>query len=176
MRNLKGKWIILQAYKHNGELHRQWSHSFVLEDNDDYFVLASIRASVIENDGRKWHTKEPAIFILSKNEWFNVIAMIKEDGIAYYVNIASPTIFDKGYLKYIDYDLDVKQYTDGSTKLLDVSEYKKHAKEQNYPDKIKDILSKAVDHTYELIKAKEYPFVDETIENYFHEFRKIVNQ
>ena len=128
MKNLKGKWIILQAYKHNGELHRQWSHSYVLEDNDEYFVLASIRAAVIENDGRKWHTKEPAIFILSKKEWFNVIAMLKEDGVAYYVNIASPTIFDKGYLKYIDYDLDVKQYTDGSTKLLDVSEYKKHAK------------------------------------------------
>ena len=79
MKNLKGKWIILQAYKHNGELHRQWSHSYVLEDNDEYFVLASIRAAVIENDGRKWHTKEPAIFILSKKEWFNVIAMLKEE-------------------------------------------------------------------------------------------------
>lgn len=176
MPNLKGNWLIIQAYKHNGELHRQWSHSYVLEDNEDYFVLASIRASVIENDGRKWHTKEPAIFILSKKEWFNVIAMLKEDGIAFYVNIASPTIYDKGFLKYIDYDLDVKMFADGSTKLLDVSEYKKHAKEQNYPEKIKEILSKAVDHTFELINSKQYPFIPKTINDYFHSFKKSVNQ
>ena len=66
MFSLKRKWLIIQAYKHNEELHREWSHSYVLEDNDDYFVAASIRASVVESDGRKWHTKEPAIFILPK--------------------------------------------------------------------------------------------------------------
>ena len=176
MKSLQGKWLIVQAYKHNGELHRQWSHSYVLEDNDDYFVLASIRASVTENDGRKWHTKEPAIFTLSKKEWFNVIAMLKEEGVAFYVNIASPTIFDKGYLKYIDYDLDVKMFADGSTKLLDVNEYKKHAKEQNYPEKIKEILSKSVDHTFELINARSYPFVTKAIEDYYHDFKKSVNQ
>ena len=27
-------WIIIQAYKHNGELHRQWSHGFLIEEND----------------------------------------------------------------------------------------------------------------------------------------------
>lgn len=176
MDNLKGTWIMIQAYKHNGELHRQWSHGYVIEDNDEYFILASIRASVIESDGRKWHTKEPAIFIFSKKEWFNVIAMLKEDGVCYYVNIASPTILDKGYLKYIDYDLDVKLYGDGSTKLLDVSEYHKHAKEQNYPDEIRAILTKSVDHTFELIKQKEFPFIDDDIKKFYNEFKKVANQ
>ena len=175
MNSLKGQWVLVQAYKHNEELHRQWSHGFVLEDNDEYFVLASIRASVTESDGRKWHTKEPAIFILSKKEWFNVIAMLKEDGVCYYVNIASPTIFDKGILKYIDYDLDVKLFGDGSTKLLDVSEYHKHAKEQGYPDEIRAILSRSVDHTFEMIKEKVFPFVDQDIQKYYAEFKKSVS-
>ena len=176
MENLKNKWIIIQAYKHNGELHRQWSHSYVLEDNDEYYVLASIRASVIENDGRKWHTKEPAIFVMSKKHFFNVIAMLKESGVCYYVNIASPTIEDKGFLKYIDYDLDIKLFVDGSTKLLDVSEYHKHAKEQNYSEEIKDVLSKAVDKVYAMIKEKEFPFQDEEIEKLYRHFFKIANQ
>lgn len=175
MESLKDKWIMIQAYKHNGEFHREWSHGYVLEDNSDYFVVASIRAAVIESDGRKWHTKEPAMFILSKKEWFNVIAMLKEDGVCFYVNIASPTIYDNGFLKYIDYDLDIKLYGDGSTKLLDVSEYHKHAKEQNYPDEIRKILSKSVDHTYELIKQKEYPFISEDIQKYYRDFKKRVN-
>ncbi len=175
MNSLRNQWIIVQAYKHNGELHRQWSHSLVVEDNTDYFVTVSIRASVTESDGRKWHTKEPAVFIMSKKEWFNVIAMIKEDGVCFYVNIASPTIYDKGFLKYIDYDLDVKLYVDGSTRLLDVSEYHRHAKEQHYPDDIRHILTQTVDKMYELMNEKKYPFDANAVDRYLKEFKKIVN-
>lgn len=176
MFSLNRKWVIIQAYKHNEELHRQWSHSYVLEDNEDYYVLASIRASVVESDGRKWHTKEPAIFVLSKKKWFNVIAMLKETGICYYVNIASPTIYDKGFLKYIDYDLDVKLYGDGTTKLLDVSEYRKHAEEQGYGEDIKELLENSVKGVYELINKKDFPFVDEKIKSYFKQFDKETNR
>ena len=172
MSSLRRKWLIIQAYKHNEELHREWSHSYVLEDNNDYIIAASIRASVVESDGRKWHTKEPAIFILPKNQWFNVIAMLKEDGVSYYVNIASPSIYDKGFIKYIDYDLDVKLYGDGTVRLLDVSEYRKHAEELGYPEDIKDILSKSVDKVYKLIQEKKFPFMDEEIKKYYEQFIK----
>lgn len=170
MNNLSNRWIIVQAYKHNGELHRQWSHGFVVSDDEDYFVVVSVRSSVIENDGRKWHTKEPAVFIFPKHKWFNVIAMLKDNGIAYYVNIASPTIYDKGFLKYIDYDLDIKLFSDGSTKLLDEQEYKKHAIEQGYSADIEKKLNEAVEEVYSLIKNKNFPFVDGEILKLFQIF------
>ena len=177
MFSLEGQWIIIQAYKHNEELHRQWSHTYVIEDNDEYFVTVSNRASVVECDGRKWHTKEPALFILSKKKWFNVIAMFKESGgITYYTNIASPTIYDKGFLKYIDYDLDVKLFEDGGTRLLDVAEYNKHAIEQHYSNDIKEVLEKTVNEVYELIKKREFPFVDETARSLYQKFLDKVNQ
>ena len=176
MNSLEKKWIIIQAYKHNEELHRQWTHSYVLRDDEDYFVLASIRAAVVESDGRKWHTKEPAIFVLSKKNWFNVIAMLKEKGVCYYVNIASPAIFDKNFIKYIDYDLDIKLYEDGTTRLLDVSEYKKHADEQGYSEDIKEILQHSVDKVYNMINKKEFPFVDEEILNYYKKFEAETNK
>lgn len=176
MFSLERRWVIIQAYKHNEELHRQWSHSYVLSDNEDYYILVSIRAAVIESDGRKWHTKEPAIFILSKKKWFNVIAMLKEDGICYYVNIASPAIYDKEYIKYIDYDLDIKLYEDGTTRLLDVSEYKKHADEQGYSDDIKEVLQSSVNKVYKMIKEKEFPFVDEKILELYKRFESETNK
>ena len=176
MNSLEKKWIIIQAYKHNEELHRQWTHSYVLRDDEDYFVLASIRAAVVESDGRKWHTKEPAIFVLSKKNWFNVIAMLKENGVCYYVNIASPAIFDKNFIKYIDSDLDIKLYEDGTTRLLDVSEYKKHADEQGYSEDIKEILQHSVDRVYNMINKKEFPFVDEEILNYYKKFETETNR
>ena len=176
MNSLEKKWIIIQAYKHNEELHRQWTHSYVLRDDEEYFILASIRAAVVESDGRKWHTKEPAIFVLSKQNWFNVIAMLKENGVCYYVNIASPAIFDKNFIKYIDYDLDIKLYEDGTTRLLDVSEYKKHADEQGYSEDIKEILQKSVDKVYNMINKKEFPFVDEEILTYYKKFESETNK
>lgn len=172
MDSINKKWVIIQAYKHNEELHRQWTHSYLIEENDEYYVFVSIRAAVVESDGRKWHTKEPAIFILSKKNWFNVIAMMKEKGICYYVNIASPAIYDKGFVKYIDYDLDIKLYEDGTTRLLDVNEYKKHAAEQGYSEEIKDVLQSSVDKIYSMINKKEFPFIDEEIRSYFEKFEK----
>ena len=97
---MEKRWIRIQAYKHDGSLHRMWSHSYLFNEDDDFYVLVSVRSKVYESNGRTWHTKEPALFILSKNRGFNVIAMMKENSnnrITYYVNVASPTIYDDGY-------------------------------------------------------------------------------
>ena len=122
------------------------------------------QSTVTESDGRRWVTKERAIFLLFKERWMNVIAMFKEPckirnrygkvlgefpgGICYYVNIASPTILDKGFLKYIDYDLDVKLYPDGLEKTLDENEYMHHASTYGYPDD----LEKAINISLEEVK------------------------
>ena len=72
---------------------------------------------VTEADGRRWVTREPAIVYFHKKYWFNIIAMIRDNGISYYCNLASPYILDQEALKYIDYDLDVKVFADGEKKL-----------------------------------------------------------
>ena len=152
MFSLKRKWLIIQAYKHNEELHREWSHSYVLEDNDDYFVAASIRASVVESDGRKWKTKEPAIIYFFKNSWFNIIGQLKNNGIYYYCNIASPFIIEEGAVKYIDYDLDLRVFPDKSYKILDKGEYKYHKSKMKYSDELDKILTSELNKLIELNK------------------------
>ena len=79
----KGKWIKIQAYKHNGELHREWSYGYCLDETDEYFIIVSVRSSVIESDGRKWRTKEPALFFLAKHKWLNVLVYISPTKEAY---------------------------------------------------------------------------------------------
>ena len=178
--DLVGRWIRIQAYKHDGEFHRMWSHAYVLEDNEDYIILCSIKARVIENGGRVWHTKEPALFICFKKEWFNVIAMIKETGVHYYVNLASPSIFEDNFIRFIDYDLDVKLFPNGSKKLLDESEYRRHAKEYEYSDSIKEHLNDAVKKLYRKMDEKEFPFNTQKIMDLYncflktHEYKKLI--
>lgn len=166
----EGRWLKIQAYKHNGELHRSWSHGFVIEDNINYIVLVSVRSSVIEADGRKWHTREPAIFVFFKQEWLNVISMLKKDGITYYINVASPSVVHDKKIKYIDYDLDIKLFPDGFTKLLDQKEYEKHAFSLDYSDDIKEVLSLSVKNIYRMIQNREFPFIDEEIRAIYQDF------
>ena len=182
-RNRFPRWMRVQAYKHDGSLHRQWSPAYLVEETDQYWALASKASAVTESDGRRWITKERAIFLLFKEKWMNVIAMFKEStdskapngktypsGICYYVNIASPSIFDKGFLKYIDYDLDVKLYPDGLEKTLDENEYLRHAASFGYPDYLSKAIEKSLLEVRRMIEQKEFPFQDEAIKNLYDSF------
>ncbi|MDR0934894.1 MAG: DUF402 domain-containing protein [Erysipelotrichaceae bacterium] len=165
-----GRWIEIQSYKHDGSIHRQWDRGLVLEDNDDFIVVASRRAKVIEANGRRWFTKEPAITFFSKKEWFNVICMLKDKGISYYCNIASPSIIDKNKIKYIDYDLDVKLLADKSIRLLDEKEYKNHKKRYNYSPDLARVLEFEAKEIERMMIDGDFPFIDEEIKAYYAEY------
>lgn len=158
----------------------------MVEENDDFWALASKASSVTESDGRRWVTKERAIFLLFKKKWMNVIAMFKDPcaihnkagqvigefpgGVCYYVNIASPTIFDKGFLKYIDYDLDVKLYPDGLEKTLDENEYIHHASTYGYDSDLEKAINRSLRTVKTMIDEKQFPFYDEAIEKLYNRF------
>lgn len=102
-----GDNLTIHCYKHNGILHRVCEEATVLEITEEKIVCANDKTKIIENDGRSYHTNELAILIFYKKNWFNIIAQLKEQGLFYYCNIASPYIIDNKIIKYIDYDLDL---------------------------------------------------------------------
>ncbi|MCX5775726.1 MAG: DUF402 domain-containing protein [Firmicutes bacterium] len=167
-------WIQVQSYKHNGALHRCWDRNFVITDNDDFIVVASRRTKVTEGDGRRWYTHEPAVTVFSKKDWYNVICMLKEDGVNFYCNIASPTLIDKGMAKYIDYDLDLKLYPDGSIRILDQNEYEKHKAQLNYGSDLDTVIQKTVEIVTSKMHSKAFPFREDIVTEYFDAFEKIV--
>lgn len=152
------KWLLVQAYKHDGSFHRMWSPAYLVEENDCFWALASKASAVIEGDGRNWATNEPAIFFLFKKRWLNIIAMQKTSGIVYYVNIASPTIKDDDYLRYIDYDLDLKLYTDDTIKELDVQEYQENTKLLKYSKELQEKIIESFKEVEKEMKNHEFPF------------------
>lgn len=171
-----GSYIYIQSYKHNGSLHRTWCKAFVLESNEDRIVCVTDRAWVIEADGRKWITREPAVCFLYTKKWFNVISMIRHAGIYYYCNLASPSIYDGEAVKNIDYDLDVKLYPDGGYQILDENEYAEHAKAMGYSEDIKDILANQMQQLIEMMQNGEDPFNQECIEEYYNMYLNMLSQ
>lgn len=171
-----GRWLSIYCFKHNGSLHRCWDRGLVLENNDDIIVIATKKAKVVESNGRRWFTKEPAVTIFSKKEWWNAICMFKKEGICYYCNIASPSVIDGDSIKYIDYDLDAKLFPNGDIRLLDQREYLHHKEKYNYSEELDTVLKYTMEKIVSLMKKKEFPFDDDSIRNYYDEFLKSFNK
>jgi protein associated with RNAse G/E len=170
--SLHTSWLKIQSYKHDGSLHRCWERNYVLLDNDDFYVTANHKTKVTETNGRRWYSKEPAISFFSKKEWFNVIGMVKDRGIVFYVNIASPTLLHDGILKYIDYDLDYKLFPDGYIMTLDEREFERHAISYHYSDSLIKVLKYSSQQVLKQLQDRIYPFQMHVIQDLFLQFIK----
>lgn len=165
-----GQEIVIVAFKHNGNVHRTWYQTYLIEENDEYVAVGSTHSYVVEADGRKWHAIEPAVSIFMKKKWFNVVCMIKTTGINYYVNIASPSIIEDNVIKYIDYDLDFKVDSNYYIKALDEFEYKKHKKIFNYSDELDEVIKYNSKIVKELIEKKEFPFNHDLVDELYKKY------
>lgn len=173
---LFGHWLAIQCYKHDGSLHRCWDRGLVLANNDDYIVVATKKAKVMESNGRRWFTKEPAVTIFSKKEWWNVICMFKDDGICYYCNIASPALVNNRMIKYIDYDLDTKMFPSGDIRILDEKEYLRHKNNYNYGDDLDTVLKYQTKEIVKKMESHEWPFDDGRVKHYYDKFLQTINK
>ena len=169
-----GNEVYIQSYKHDGSLHRTWCKGVVVDVMDNEFVVVTNKTWVIEADGRKWLTREPAVCFFWTDRWYNVISMIRKTGVYYYCNLASPSLYDGEAIKNIDYDLDVKLYPDWSYMILDESEYKEHASMMNYPKDIKEIVEGEMKNLLHEMEEEHHPFNSKLVVNYYNKYRTLV--
>lgn len=160
------------SYKHDGELHRVWKNVVKIHESNDIVVLVNNKVDVIDGDGRRWKTREPAICYFFKDYWFNVICMIRSNDVYYYCNLSSPFIFDEEGLKYIDYDLDVKLFPDGEVSLLDLDEFNFNMKDLHYSEEIFDIIKYNLNILLGMIDAKIDPFNTKCVYDWYNLFLK----
>lgn len=175
-----GKKFQIQCYKHNGNPHRAWDEAILLDIQDDYLVFGNSRTLVTEADGSVWRTKEPAIMYYFKDEWFNVITQLKKEGTTYYCNIATPYIVEEETIKYIDYDLDLRIFPNGSFKVLDRMEYKYHKKIMEYSKDLDYVINGALSRLINIYEQKDGDkfsevFNEENNLNYYSLYKKYKN-
>ena len=172
----EGEFITTMSYKHDGSLHRTWRDSMILKTSDQSIIGCNDHTLVTEADGRRWVTREPALLYYHKHYWFNIVTMIRQKGVSYYCNLASPYVIDDEALKYIDYDLDIKVFPDGEKRLLDVDEYELHRKTMNYPSDIDHILKENVKILVEWINEGKGPFSPEYVELWYERYNQLSNK
>ena len=172
----EGDYIAIQSYKHDGSLHRTWRDTMVLKTSENAVIGCNDHTLVTESDGRKWVTREPALIYFHKKYWFNVVAMIREGGVSYYCNLASPHVMDQEALKYIDYDLDVKVFPNGEKRLLDVDEYEAHSAQWHYSAETDRILKANVKVLVDWINNGKGPFSKEYIDIWYNRYQEMAHR
>lgn len=168
-----GTILRIESYKHDHSLHRSWDKTSLIHSSDAVVIGGNDRVKVTEADGREWRTREPAICTFGRGQWFNTIAMIREDGIYYYCNLGSPFTLKGNLLSYIDYDLDVKVYPDMTFTILDQEEYALHSRQMNYPPHVKEQLRCALDEVVEWIRARRGPFQNGFVQRWYERYMLI---
>lgn len=162
-----GQKVAILSFKHDGSVHREWEESTVLAISHQYVVIANRRTMVTEHNGRTWFTREPAISVFFENHWFNVIGMLRQDGVHFYCNLSSPYVFDNNKMKYIDYDLDVKVYPDYSQRVLDRDEYARHKVRMGYGEDIDVILHAELEFLVKMVRERRGPFARGFMEEWY---------
>ncbi len=168
-----GDNIVVHSYKHDESLHRIWTTATVVKKDPEHVIIANKRTKVIEHNGRFWFTKEPSVTWFFKDHWFNVIGILRDSGIYYYCNIASPFLIDEEALKYIDYDLDIKVQPDGNYKVLDRGEYNMHKRKMEYPSDLRQILEKELNKLKAWIETKKGPFDPEIVKSHYQTYQSM---
>jgi len=168
----KKRFVTVHSYKHDGSLHRIWKKNRLVEEEDGLIVLFNPRSRVIEGDGRYWRPREDSLHFFYKDRWFNIMAMFRKTGIHYYANIASPFLWDEEALKYVDYDLDVKVFPDGTHKVLDMQEYERHEKRMDYPEELTVILERELANLIKMVENREGPFQKGLCEKYYERLKE----
>jgi len=167
-----GRKVQIISYKHNGELHRVWQQATMIGMTDRFVVLVNDRANVIDADGRKWKTREPAVCYFFKELWFNVICKIRGNDVYYYCNLSSPFVIDEEGLKYIDYDLDVKLFPSGDSVILDRDEFDFNKKDYHYSSDLIDIIEGNLIKLLGMIDQKQEPFEKNHVVRWYDEFKQ----
>jgi protein associated with RNAse G/E len=173
MEQVVGSKLSVHCYKHNGKIHRTWDEVTVLDETNDYMVCGNNRVKITESDERSHRTRETAIVFFYKKRWFHVTAQFKNNGLYYKADIASPFLIDDKIIKYIDYDLDVKVFPDGSFRILDRNEYKNHKKIMRYSENLDLILQNELAELINMVRTKVGPFSKELVNNYYQKFTEM---
>lgn len=161
------------CFKHDGSLHRVWDKAALIYEDEEKIVISNAKTLIRESDDRVWMAKEPSLSIFYKNRWFNIMGIIRSEGIHYYCNMATPSVVDDNVIKYIDYDLDLVKNVKGEIKILDEDEYAVNKEKYGYGKDIENILEKELELLKQDAINGDGDFKDQYIYDGFDEFMRL---
>lgn len=170
----------IKSFKHDGSLHRTWLENWRVPPSqldsvhvrEKMIVTINDETRVRESSGKEWISKVPGVAFFIPETWYNIVALIDDDGIRYYCNIASPPYEANGVITYIDYDLNVIVRADGRVHVVDQDEYERNRRNYRYNRLVTRQVEKGLDELLKRIDAGCAPFDDGKVLNYYRHWKR----
>ena len=92
------------------------------------------------------------------DRWYNVWQIDRTAGLLYYANVAMPCRFDGRTLHWIDLDIDILRYADGSVQVKDEAEFEERSGRLAYPQEVIEQARAARDELFRCATRGVFPF------------------
>lgn len=170
---------VIKSFKHDGSLHRMWlenwripAHKLLPEHAAAAMrVYLNDHTPIVECDGHRWVSRSPAVSFFLPGEWYNVVALIEEEGIRYYCNVASPPYYYDHVVTYIDYDLDVVVRLGEGMRVLDKEEYRRHRLLYRYGSQVEAAVEEGMRSLKNAVSRSAVPFDDHAVRRYYEDWK-----
>lgn len=153
-------WQIL-ALKYDRRPHYTWP-AIRLPDDGEQLRFRSIIGGVLVHHTRGFQelTRRPSDLTFWPDRWYNVFTNFHENGALrnFYCNVAMPPTLQDHTITFIDLDLDVRVFPDGTHQLLDEDEFDLHRVQYGYPDWVQAKARQAVRDIIALAESGQGPF------------------
>ncbi|WP_284644990.1 DUF402 domain-containing protein [Paenibacillus silviterrae] len=171
---------IIKSFKHDGHLHRMWLENWLVPESllhkdhreQSMLVFINSQTKIVEADGKEWVSRIPGVSFFIPKLWFNVVALIEENGVRYYCNIASPPYVNGKVITYIDYDLDVIRMPSGDVHVVDQEEYERHKISYHYSQAVDTLVKQGMETLLERLQRGAAPFQDQEVLRYYAEWER----
>ncbi|MEP6944995.1 MAG: DUF402 domain-containing protein [Acidobacteriota bacterium] len=94
------------------------------------------------------------------DRWYNVFRFHEPNGQFrnFYCNISTPPTFRMGVLEYVDLDVDILVWRDGTVEILDREEYEENSIKYAIPPDVTNNVESAVAELLDAIARRQFPF------------------
>jgi protein associated with RNAse G/E len=156
--------ITINSLKYDGTVRRSWQAGLVTEEKELLVAVGVFSDAVRHTDLGLIEKGTISFEYFWLDRWYNVFRFVEPDGRHrnYYCNIAMPPSFDGATLNFIDLDIDVVVWADGTREVLDREDFAANVISLRYPDDVIQNAEGALAELLSVIDREEFPFNEAT--------------
>ncbi len=157
---MEGSTIVVRSLNFDRSLRRSWKCELVGRTDEMLTLVGIFDREVIHPDLGviQLGTRSTEYFWFDR--WYNVFRFDEPNGEFrnFYCNINLPPTLENGVLEYVDLDIDVVLWPDGSHEVLDRNEFEQNTEAFNYPIETIAKVETTLRQLISAIKTVGFPF------------------
>ena len=152
--------ITVNSRKFDGSISRTWHCQPVEITTDSVVLVGQFEKDVVHPDLGTISAGTISYEFFWPRRWYNVFRFHQPDGSIrnYYFNISMPYSFESGQLDFIDMDIDVIVWPDGTLQVVDLDEFEKNKVKYQFPENVVATAKQTLGEITRSIRDGVHPF------------------